>query len=258
MDVSDTTDWLGLGEVVKAEAWQEVVAVQAVLHRITTWIHAADPDDDAGLQAELAKLDPFSFGDSLLGVLAQRLVRRLCKACKRTVGVDEQTLRTEFGDDRVFDRLGLAGPFALGAAVGCEQCGEQGYKGRLGLHDYMDVTDAVRGITHRNGSVTELREAAIAGGMLTLRQDGLRKALAGHTDLAEIRRVCVSKRRRGAGDEVPLGQVERSLPAPSAPTKRIAGTSRATARKKKQTGDPPRSRAQTKKTKRRSKEKKKD
>jgi type II secretory ATPase GspE/PulE/Tfp pilus assembly ATPase PilB-like protein len=159
-------------------------------------------------------LDPFNFADALLGVLAQRLAKRLCK-CKETYtpGQDEvkhfiaeycEELRNtpEFKADlnagykKVFDRFqkdyGFGKPeFKLHKAKGCDACGGTGYKGRVGLHELLVGTDPMKKLIQEHSRVAEMFAVAVAEGMLTLKMDGMEKVLQGTTDMFQVRAVCI-------------------------------------------------------------------
>jgi len=138
-------------------------------------------------------LDPFSFSDALLCILAQRLARRLC-ACKESYRPDEaefKELAMEYGLEQFQGlRLDPAG-VTLSRAKGCPKCNGSGYKGRLGLHELLDCTDEMKALIKVKAEVARLRERAIADGMTTLKQDGILKCLQGLTDIHEVRRVCI-------------------------------------------------------------------
>ena len=139
-------------------------------------------------------LDPFSFSDALLCILAQRLARRLCGACKESYRPKESELQeiiTEYGAEQ-FKKAGLdpAG-VTLARAKGCPKCNGSGYKGRLGLHELLECGDEMKVLIKGKAEVAELRRQAIGDGMTTLKQDGILKCLQGLTDIHEVRRVCI-------------------------------------------------------------------
>ena len=139
-------------------------------------------------------LDPFSFSDALLCILAQRLARRLCSACKESyqpAQAELQEIVTEYGAAD-FKALGLdpAG-ITLSRAKGCPKCNGSGYKGRLGLHELLECGDAMKVLIKGKAEVADLRRQAIADGMTTLKQDGILKCFQGLTDIHEVRRVCI-------------------------------------------------------------------
>jgi type II secretory ATPase GspE/PulE/Tfp pilus assembly ATPase PilB-like protein len=139
-------------------------------------------------------MDPFNFADAMLGVLAQRLVRTLCKDCKEeyhpTREEYDMLIRTYEGD---FDALGYPynDDLVLFKPKGCSNCGNTGYRGRTGLHEILLGTDDMRSLIQGRAKMEELRDQAIADGMTTLMQDGIRKTLLGQTDLVQVRKVCI-------------------------------------------------------------------
>jgi len=139
-------------------------------------------------------MDPFNFADALLGVLAQRLVRTLCKDCKEQYHPtrDEfDTLSRAYEGD--FDSLGYQykDDFALHRAKGCGKCGNVGYRGRTGIHELLDGTDEIKSLIQGRAKMEEIRGQAIHDAMTTLMQDGIRKTLLGETDLIQVRKVCI-------------------------------------------------------------------
>ena len=139
-------------------------------------------------------LDPFSFSDALLCILAQRLARRLCSACKESYQPEAgelEEIAEEYGVAQ-FAALGLdRGAVTLSRAKGCPKCNGSGYKGRLGMHELLECTDEMKLLIKGKAEVARLREQAIADGMTTLKQDGILKCLQGLTDIHEVRRVCI-------------------------------------------------------------------
>jgi type II secretory ATPase GspE/PulE/Tfp pilus assembly ATPase PilB-like protein len=159
-------------------------------------------------------MDPFNFADALLGILAQRLAKRLCSSCKVAYHPDAaeiDLMLTEFcvellatetflkdaegGRAAVLagwkKRYGDAeGRLTLYRPVGCAEC-NKGYKGRVGLHELMIGTDKVKKLLQEHSRVAQLLAAALEDGMLTLKMDGIEKVLSGVTDLKMVRQVCI-------------------------------------------------------------------
>ncbi len=159
-------------------------------------------------------MDPFNFADALIGVLAQRLARKLCLRCKTAYAPSDgevDRLLTEycaelahtgaFADDPAAARARVLagwrahygdadGRLTLYRAQGCGQC-NQGYNGRLGLHELMIGSDRIKHLLQTRARVTELLAAALEDGMLTLKMDGIEKVLQGLTDLRTVRQVCI-------------------------------------------------------------------
>jgi type II secretory ATPase GspE/PulE/Tfp pilus assembly ATPase PilB-like protein len=159
-------------------------------------------------------MDPFNFADALLGILAQRLAKRLCK-CKEPYTPDQAEIKhflTEYcgelvntnefkkdanaGYKRIFERLqkdyGFGKPdFKLMKPKGCDACGGSGYKGRVGLHELLVGTDPMKKLIQEHARVAEMLAVALEEGMLTLKMDGMEKVLQGVTDMAQVRAVCI-------------------------------------------------------------------
>jgi type II secretory ATPase GspE/PulE/Tfp pilus assembly ATPase PilB-like protein len=140
-------------------------------------------------------IDPFNFADALLGILAQRLVRTLCPACREEyVPTPDEfaELVSEYGAEH-WEKVGVhySPSLRLYRPKGCPKCGGSGYKGRMGIHELLVGTDEVKRMVQKRRPVEELREQAIRDGMTTLLQDGILKVLKGHTDFKQVRAVCI-------------------------------------------------------------------
>jgi type II secretory ATPase GspE/PulE/Tfp pilus assembly ATPase PilB-like protein len=138
-------------------------------------------------------LDPFNFADALLGVLAQRLVRTLCSACKEAYHPEEEAfleIKEAYGPE-TFASLGVeyTPDFKLYRGKGCQVCNNTGYKGRAGIHELLINTDEVKRLVQSRARVTDILQAARQDGMTTLLQDGIQKVLSGLTDLAQVKAV---------------------------------------------------------------------
>jgi type II secretory ATPase GspE/PulE/Tfp pilus assembly ATPase PilB-like protein len=139
-------------------------------------------------------MDPFNFADALLGVLAQRLVRTLCKDCKEKY----HPARDEFDVmvrqyDGDFDALGFEynDDFFLYRPKGCSKCSNTGYRGRTGLHEILVGTDDMKSMIQNKSKMEDLRHQATKDGMTSLMQDGIRKVCLGQTDMMQVRKVCI-------------------------------------------------------------------
>jgi type II secretory ATPase GspE/PulE/Tfp pilus assembly ATPase PilB-like protein len=140
-------------------------------------------------------LNPLNFSDAFLGVLAQRLTRRLCSKCREEypVSMDEfETLISDYGKN-YFDKTGIEydTEMVLHQANGCEKCSSTGYRGRMGIHELMEGTPEVKLMIKKQASTETILEQAMKEGMSTLKQDGILKVIQGITDIAEVRRVCI-------------------------------------------------------------------
>jgi type II secretory ATPase GspE/PulE/Tfp pilus assembly ATPase PilB-like protein len=146
-------------------------------------------------------LDPFNFGDALLGVVGQRLARRLCVSCRiaYTPFPDElemlayeYCLDTSLAADKVLadwhaSHADKDGKLTLYRAHGCEECNGSGYKGRLGIHELLINSVTIKRMILNRASVAELTAQAMDEGMSTLRQDAIAKVLQGYTDWEQVR-----------------------------------------------------------------------
>ena len=160
-------------------------------------------------------MDPFNFADALLGILAQRLTKRLCKKCKKphTATSEEiKSLLAEYSTELMHtaiwkqDANGASkvlyaewvklfadekGQFTLYEAVGCDNCAGTGYRGRVGLHELLVGTDTIKRNIQEHARVAEMFATALNEGMRTLKQDGIEKVLLGITDIHQVRAVCI-------------------------------------------------------------------
>ncbi|GAB3268515.1 ATPase, T2SS/T4P/T4SS family [Chitinimonas naiadis] len=160
-------------------------------------------------------MDPFNFSDALLGILAQRLAKRLCSKCKAAYepAADElKLIIAEYAEELKHtaswvkdpaaaqkqlleewkrDFAGKDGKFTLYRPVGCDTCNGTGYKGRVGLHELLVGTDLVKKRIQEHARVAELLAVALDEGMRTLKQDGIEKVMQGVTDLHQVRAVCI-------------------------------------------------------------------
>ncbi len=140
-------------------------------------------------------IDPYAFADALRGVLAQRLVKRLCTQCRipyAPTPTEWEEVSNAYGHEAFeakTERTSME--FMLHRAVGCPKCGGTGYHGRVALHEILPGSAAVAELIRRRATIIELREAADREGMTTVRQDGIEKALAGITDLSQVRAACL-------------------------------------------------------------------
>ena len=139
-------------------------------------------------------MDPFNFADALIGILAQRLVRTLCKDCKqpyRPTREDYDALARIYSGD--FQALGFpyTGDLVLHKANGCLKCENTGYKDRMAIMELLDGTEQIKTLIRSRADVETIREQAVKDGMTTLMQDGIRKVFLGVTDPQQVRRVCI-------------------------------------------------------------------
>lgn len=171
------------------------IAVEASLtgHLVFSTLHTNSASETVTRLLEMG-LDPYSFSDSLLCVLAQRLARRLCASCKETYKPSQaelDDLLDEYGRDAFAATALNPAEIMLARAQGCEQCGQSGYRGRLGIHEVLDGSDDLKYLIKRRADTDDIRTQAVLDGMTSLKQDGILKVIQGLTDIHEVRRVCI-------------------------------------------------------------------
>jgi type IV pilus assembly protein PilB len=174
-----------IGEIRDHETAQIAVEASLTGHLVLSTLHTNDAPSAVTRLTEMG-IEPFLVGSALDCILAQRLARRLCKKCKEEFTPTAEMLvqaRFPWEDGKPLP--------TLYRAVGCSVCSKTGYKGRLALHEVMVVSETIERMAVEHSSATAIGEVAREEGMVTLRDDGLQKVLAGVTSLDEILRVVV-------------------------------------------------------------------
>jgi type IV pilus assembly protein PilB len=174
-------DVILVGEIRDRETAK--IAIESALtgHLVLSTLHTNDAASAVTRLVEMG-VEPFLVSSSVDCVLAQRLARRLCDSCREEYEPPRQLLL-----DAGFPADNL--PKTLWKAVGCRKCGGTGYRGRLGLHEVLNMSDEISRLTVTGATSEAIRKQAIAEGMLTLRDDGLEKCLMGLTSVEEVSRV---------------------------------------------------------------------
>lgn len=172
-------DIIMVGEIRDEETARISLESALTGHFVTATLHTNDSASAITRLGEMG-IEPFNISASLLGVLAQRLLRRICTECKEPVATDPEVLR----------KLGLQREAMEGkqfyAGRGCDTCRDTGYNGRVAVHELLSMNNEMRRAVVRDVSAFELKELAVEHGMKTLRDDALAKALSGITTLAEV------------------------------------------------------------------------
>jgi type II secretory ATPase GspE/PulE/Tfp pilus assembly ATPase PilB-like protein len=205
-------DIIMVGESRDKETVSMGVEASLTGHMVFSTLHTNSAPESITRLLDMG-MDPFNFADALLGILAQRLAKKLCD-CKQAYVPDGEELRlfaAEYAEelrhskawkedyageskkmvDQWLQSYGEGGQLRLYKAVGCDKCNKTGYKGRVGLHELMVADDAAKKLIQERARVAELFAAAVEGGMRTLKMDGMEKVMMGMTDLKMVRQVCI-------------------------------------------------------------------
>jgi len=174
-------DIVMLGEIRDEETAR--IAVQASLtgHLVLSTLHTNDAPASITRLINIG-IEPYLISAAVNGVLAQRLVRKICENCKTPMTEVKESIVAYLEKNNVENRQ-------LYRGVGCEKCRQTGYKGRLGCFELMELNDELRDVISRDPSLGELRRAARESGMQGLRSDGLQKVADGLTTVEELMRV---------------------------------------------------------------------
>ncbi|MCP5269151.1 MAG: GspE/PulE family protein [Zoogloeaceae bacterium] len=206
-------DIIMVGEMRDAETTGIGIEASLTGHLVFATLHTNSAPESIIRLLDMG-MDPFNFADALLGILAQRLAKRLCKECKVAYqpGPEEiKQLLAEYSDELThtdhwvknpkaameaiykdwLQQHGKDGKLTLYKAKGCPACNDTGYKGRVGLHELLVGTDPVKKLIQEKARVAEILAEALNEGMRTLKMDGIDKVLQGITDMAQVRSVCI-------------------------------------------------------------------
>src|SRR5882724_3686549 len=207
-------DIIMVGEMRDKETTSTGIEASLTGHLVFATLHTNSAPESITRLLDMG-MDPFNFADALLGILAQRLAKRLCSKCKQTYvpAADEmkhilQDYCSELLNTGPFKRdaksayenvyrdlarsyAGDKGQFALYRAKGCDACSNTGYKGRVGLHELLIASDSIKKLIQEHARVAEILAISLEEGMRTLKMDGIEKVLQGITDMPQVRAVCI-------------------------------------------------------------------
>ena len=207
-------DIIMVGEMRDKETTSTGIEASLTGHLVFATLHTNSAPESIIRLLDMG-MDPFNFSDALLGILAQRLGKRLCSKCKAPHTATQEEMKSileeysvELKNTEYWKRdpkvayeavykewaklfANDKGQFTLYTPVGCDTCGGTGYKGRVGLHELLIGTDAVKKHIQEHSRVAEIVATALAEGMRTLKQDGIEKVLQGITDMHQVRAVCI-------------------------------------------------------------------
>ena len=187
-------DVIMVGEMRDKETAEIGIEASLTGHLVLSTLHTNSAVETVTRLLDMG-CDSFSFADAMLGVLAQRLTRRICKDCtEQYVGtpVEYEEIRQGYGPE-YWDKLGIPqdNTFRLARGKGCETCKHTGFKGRVALHELLLGTDKLKRMVQTKARTEEMLKAAIEEGMTTLMQDGVQKVLLGLTTFKEVKAVAI-------------------------------------------------------------------
>jgi general secretion pathway protein E len=170
-----------VGEIRDVETAENAIQASLTGHMVFSTLHT---NDSAGAYTRMTDMgvEPFLVASTVEAVMSQRLVRRLCNDCKTPVKLKTTDLPPDFPVDLIDGQ-------DLFEAVGCRECRNVGYSGRMGVYELMLTTDAIRELATARASSWQLKQSAVEGGMTTLRDDAWRKVLSGTTSVDEVLRI---------------------------------------------------------------------
>ncbi len=170
-----------VGEIRDLETAENAIQASLTGHLVFSTLHT---NDAAGAYTRMVDMgvEPFLVASTVEAVMAQRLVRRLCDKCKRPTDLKEVDLPDDFPRELIEDNT-------VFEPVGCRECREVGFRGRMGVYELLITTDRIRQMAHDGASTWEIKKAAKQEGMATLRDDGWLKVLKGDTSISEILRI---------------------------------------------------------------------
>ncbi len=187
-------DIIMIGEMRDRET--AAIGIEASLtgHLVFSTLHTNNAPETLTRLLDMG-MNPLNISDAFLGVLAQRLVRRLCPDCIEDFRPSEEEfedMQTDYGKTAFkATKIVYDSKFKLQRSLGCEKCSGSGYRGRLGIHELIEGTPEIKLLIKRQATSNDLARQAVKQGMTTLKQDGIQKVLKGITDIREVRRVCV-------------------------------------------------------------------
>lgn len=205
-------DIIMVGEMRDPETTSTGIEASLTGHLVLSTLHTNSAPESIVRLLDMG-MDPFNFADALLGILAQRLAKRLCPLCKKSHTASEEELidlANEYCEEifhnthheeqekirvKVIDEwkesFGMGSDLQIFESVGCDECNHTGYDGRLALHELLVTSNQIKKLIHERATVAQLTKVAFTEGMVTLKQDGIEKIFQGLTDIHQVRSVCV-------------------------------------------------------------------
>ncbi len=181
-------DVIMVGEIRDFETMATAINAAMTGHLVFSTLHTNDAPG-AITRIGMMGIEPFLTSSTLLMVVAQRLVRSICKNCKETYEVKPELLVSLGVSRAILDKNTKNGKIILSRGRGCDLCAKTGYKGRMGIHEILEINDVIRGLIIEKAHVSKVKEAGRKNGMITLRESALRKLFTGMTTVEEVIRV---------------------------------------------------------------------
>jgi len=187
-------DIIMIGEMRDRETAAAAIEASLTGHLDLSTLHTNNAPETLTRLLDMG-MNPLNISDSFLGVLAQRLVRRLCSKCQEPYNPEKgefEDIEADFGKEALAEAgYTYCSSLKLSHSMGCEICSGSGYRGRMGIHELMEGTPEIKLLIKKNATSQELARMAVKQGMETLKQDGIHKVFEGITNIQEVRRVSV-------------------------------------------------------------------
>ena len=184
-------DIIMVGEIRDFETMSIAVNAAMTGHLVFSTLHTNDASG-AITRIIMMGIEPFLISSTLLMVVAQRLVRTICKNCKEPYEIKPEFLLSLGMSKSMIEQNTVSGKVVLYKGKGCDKCANTGYRGRIGIHEILEVTDPIRELIVEKAPATKIKEVARKMGMITLRESALRKMISGITTVEEVLRVTAS------------------------------------------------------------------
>jgi type II secretory ATPase GspE/PulE/Tfp pilus assembly ATPase PilB-like protein len=188
-------DIIMIGEMRDRETASIGIEASLTGHLVFSTLHTNNAPETLTRLLDMG-INSLNLSDAFLGVLAQRLVRKLCSSCQETYHPSEEEfedIQSDYGQEAL-TQAGYVynSQVKLYRSPGCEKCSGSGYKGRVGIHELMEGTPEIKQLIKKNATSHDLAVQAVQEGMTTLKQDGIRKVFQGLTDIKDVRRVSIA------------------------------------------------------------------
>lgn len=188
-------DVIMVGEMRDKETTRIGIEASLTGHLVMSTLHTNSAPESITRLLDMG-MDPFNFADAILCIMAQRLVRTLCKHCKEPYHPSRQEYEDmirEYGQEDYYNNANVqySDDLELFKPVGCEFCKNTGYLGRMGIHELLMGTEPMKELIQSRARMEEIRNQAIRDGMTTLKQDGIEKIFGGNSTMFQVRRVCI-------------------------------------------------------------------